>query len=170
MRKNKGEAFDLPDAKDSSYWYSSMDERHVGVLNLLRKYREAERSMRARTRDEMRMNETELVALRFLLMRTQQNHEVLQRDLARELGITGASASALCQRLERDGYISRFPHAHDKRATVLVPTERTHNEVRGTLTGMHRLMLEGIQSLTNDELQTVEKFLHSMIRSVSQEH
>lgn len=170
MRKNKGEAFDLPDAKDPSYWYSSMDERHVGVLNLLRKYREAERSMRARTRDEMRMNETELLALRFLLMRTQQQHEVLQRDIARELGITGASASALCQRLERDGYINRVPHPHDKRATVLVPTEKTDSEVRGTLTGMHRLMLEGVQSLTNDELKTVEKFLHSMIRSVSQEH
>lgn len=170
MQEKKHDAVSPSDAEAPSYWYNSMDGRHIGVLNLLRDYREAERSMRARTRDAMRMNETELLALRFLLMRTQQQHEVLQRDIARELGITGASASALCQRLERDGYINRFPHPHDKRATVLVPTEKTDSEVRGTLTGMHRLMLEGIQSLTDDELKTVEKFLHSMIRSVTQEH
>lgn len=109
MQEKKHDAVNPSDSEAPGYWYNSMDGRHIGVLNLLRDYREAERSMRARTRDEMRMNETELLALRFLLMRTQQQHEVLQRDIARELGITGASASALCQRLERDGYINRFP-------------------------------------------------------------
>ncbi|GMA32099.1 hypothetical protein [Litorihabitans aurantiacus] len=51
----------------SGYWYPSDEVEPVEVLSLLRRYREAERAMRARTRDSMGMGETDLIALRFLL-------------------------------------------------------------------------------------------------------
>lgn len=148
------------------YWYESLSDHHVEVLNLLRDYREAERKMRSHTRDDMRMNETELLALRYLLKQTNLNTPVLQRDIARELGITGASASALAQRLERDGYIERNPHPKDGRATVLVPTVKTNEEVRSTLNEMHQQMFDVVRQLDDREVLAVKKFLIAMIETV----
>ncbi|TFI44711.1 MarR family transcriptional regulator, partial [Micrococcus endophyticus] len=53
----------------SGYWYLSSPDSAgpVEVLNLLRGYLAAERRMRQRTRDSMRMGETDLLALRHLL-------------------------------------------------------------------------------------------------------
>ncbi|MCF3687118.1 hypothetical protein L2E26_25080, partial [Salmonella enterica subsp. enterica serovar Weltevreden] len=55
-------------APTSGYWYTrgAREIEPVDVLNLLRRYREAERRMRARTRDSMGMGETHLSALRYL--------------------------------------------------------------------------------------------------------
>lgn len=153
-------------AQHTGYWYEELDKDQVAVLNLLRDYREAERDMCAKTRDDMRMNETELLALRFLMKQRGLGENVLQRDLAKRLKITGASASALAQRLERDGYITRVPHPDDGRATLLVLTEKADGKVRDTLTEMHRHMLEAVRQLDPTEAAAVRKFLNAMIVAV----
>ena len=78
----------------SGYWYTrgAREIEPVDVLNLLRRYREAERRMRARTRDSMGMGETHLSALRYLLRADRRGHKVRQRDLASALEITPASS------------------------------------------------------------------------------
>lgn len=155
-----------PSLPHPGYWYESLDGDQVAVLNLLRDYRDAERTMRAQTREDMRMNETELLALRFLMSQRKEGKEVLQRDMAKHLGITGASASALAQRLERDGYIQRSPHPTDGRATLLILTQKADGEVRQTLTSMHQHMLDAVQQLDATELAAVRKFLNAMIVAV----
>ncbi len=148
------------------YWFDSLSNHHVEVLNLLRDYREAERKMRSRAQDDMGMNETELLALRYLLKQTNRNIPILQRDVARELGITGASASSLAHRLERDGYIERKPHPKDGRATILLPTDKTNDEVRSTLNDMHQQMLDTVRQLDDREVLVVKKFLIAMIAAL----
>jgi DNA-binding MarR family transcriptional regulator len=150
------------------YWYPSLStgSDQVDVLNLLRKYREAERRMRVRTRDSMRMGETDLVALRFLLKATRAGTLVRQRDLATALEITAASASALVDRLIRDGYVRRVPHPDDRRSVAIEPTSKTDEEVRATLGEMHQRMLAAVESLSPEELAAVAKFLTALTRSV----
>jgi DNA-binding MarR family transcriptional regulator len=156
------------DTPGGGYWYpdagSSPDP--VDVLNLLRRYREAERRMRARTRDSMRMGETDLVALRFLLRATRTGQMVRQRDLAEALEISKPSVSALVDRLIRDGYVQRVPHPEDRRSVAIEPTPKTDDEVRSTLGVMHRRMLAAAESLSEEELAVVARFLTELTRSV----
>lgn len=155
-------------APTSGYWYTrgAREIEPVDVLDLLRRYREAERRMRARTRDSMGMGETHLSALRYLLQADRGGHKVRQRDLASALEITPASASALVDRLVRDGYARRAPHPQDRRSVVVEPTAKTDHEVRATLGAMHRSMLAAVEGLTPAELAGAAAFLRALIRSV----
>jgi DNA-binding MarR family transcriptional regulator len=45
-------------------------------------------------------------------------------DLAAHLGITKQAAAQLARQLEERGYVTRRPHPHDARATLLALTER----------------------------------------------
>lgn len=156
------------DMTGSGYWYpdTGSGPDPVDVLNLLRRYREAERRMRARTRDSMRMGETDLVALRFLLRAARTGQVVRQRDLAEALEISKPSASALVDRLIRDGYVQRVAHPDDRRSVAIEPTQKTDEEVRSTLGVMHRRMLAAAESLSPEELAVVARFLTELTRSV----
>ncbi|ALD65375.1 DNA-binding MarR family transcriptional regulator [Arthrobacter sp. AG1021] len=152
----------------SGYWYaegSSVPEA-VDLLNLMRRYREAERKMRSATRGSMGMNETDMSALRFLLAEHRKGVIPRQRDFAEELGISNASVSVLIDRLCRDGYAERIVHPADRRSVGIVPTEYSDTEVRGTLHRMHERMMDAAGTLSEDERVATAKFLKAMIRSV----
>ena len=159
-----------PVTPSSGYWYSADPTAPdpVDVLNLLRRYREAEHAMRVRTRDSMRMGETDLVALRHLLKASRSGEITRQRDLARALGITAASASSLVDRLVRDGYVRRVPHPMDRRSVAIETTAKTDEEVRSTLGGMHRRMLAAVEDLSPEQLEAVPLFLSALIESVAE--
>lgn len=152
----------------SGYWYneSSSVPEAVDLLNLMRRYREAERKMRAHTRGSMGMNETDMSALRFLLAAHRKGMIPRQRDFAEELGISNASVSVLIDRLCRDGYAERIVHPADRRSVGIVPTEYSDTEVRGTLHRMHERMMDSVDTLSVDERVAVAKFLEAMISSV----
>jgi DNA-binding MarR family transcriptional regulator len=157
-----------PEPTGEGFWYLDVGSglEPVDVLNLLRRYREAERRMRLRTRDSMGMGETDLVALRFLLRAARAGRRVRQRDLAETLEITGASASALVDRLIRDGYAQRVAHPEDRRSVAIEPTVKSDEDVRATLGAMHQRMLAAAESLTPAELAGAAKFLTALTRSL----
>lgn len=152
----------------AGYWYPESGERPdpVDVLNLLREYRDAERRMRARTRDSMGMGESDLVALRFILRAARAGRVVRQRDVAEALEITSASASTLVDRLCRGGHARRVPHPEDRRSVGIEPTSHSDDEIRQTLGEMHRKMLAAAETLTPDELAGAAKFLTALTESV----
>ncbi|GAA4776815.1 MarR family winged helix-turn-helix transcriptional regulator [Microbacterium gilvum] len=153
----------------SGYWYPDGDgATTVDVLNLLRRYRSAETAMRARTRASMRMNETDLVALRHLLREQRAGRAVRPVDLARVLDISTASVTALIDRLERDGHARRAPHPTDRRAGVVVPTAESDAEVRKTLGPMHQRMLALVDGLSEKERAVVARFLAGMADAVGE--
>lgn len=156
-----------PGTGSSGYWYPTHGEASsVDVLNLLRRYRDAEAAMRSRTRSSMSMNETDLVALRYLLKAQREGRLVLQRDLVSILGVTSASVTALVDRLSTSGHVRREPHPRDRRATVVIPTVETDNEVRETLGAMHQRMIALVDGLDEAELAAVAKFLSGMVTAV----
>ncbi|RUR03226.1 MarR family winged helix-turn-helix transcriptional regulator [Labedella endophytica] len=151
----------------SGYWYPQhRGATSVDVLNLLRRYRTAEADMRARTRSSMNMNETDLIALRYLLKAQREDRIVLQRDLVRTLGVTSASVTALVDRLSKSGHVRRESHPNDRRAVIVVPTIDSDNEVRETLGAMHQRMIALVDGLDENELAAVAKFLGGMVSAV----
>ena len=153
----------MADERSSGYWYSDdRTRRGVAVLNALRDYRAAEAAMRRRTRSAMRMGETDLLAIRFLLKREGEGRTVSPKDLAAHLGISSASTTVLIDRLVRSGHVERRPHPTDRRALVIAPTIASDDEVRATLGDMHRRMIEVAEGLGADEAGTVLYFLERM--------
>lgn len=160
------EPMELPQgfARASGYWYGSQEDtvEPVELLNLLRRYRETEVRMRGRVRDEMGMGEKDLLALRLLLGAQSRGEILRQKDLAAQLDITAASASAMVDRLVRDGYVDRVPHPDDRRSFAIVPTAHGDQEVRSTLQAMHQRMYAVAESLAPDERVAVAKFLRGV--------
>ncbi|GAA1348856.1 hypothetical protein GCM10009636_04760 [Arthrobacter koreensis] len=150
----------------AGYWYaqSPATAGGVDVLNALRAYRAAEAAMRRRTRDSMRMNETDLLAIRYVMQARQAGKSIGPKDLSRVLNISTASTTALIDRLQKGGYLTRRPHPTDRRALEIIPTENADLEVRDTLGAMHRKMLDTAEALTPQEAGTITRFLQEMTR------
>lgn len=153
----------------SGYWFADADAdaSSVEVLNLLRRYREAETAMRSRVREDMGMGERDILALRFLLEARATGTVLRQKDIADKLDITTASASNLIDRLVRDGYAQRAPHPEDRRSVAVEATEDGDREVRETLRRMHDRMYAATTAMGAQERAVVAGFLRRMIDSVS---
>ncbi|GAA4282710.1 MarR family transcriptional regulator [Brevibacterium daeguense] len=153
----------------SGYWYGpdGSDASAVDVLNLLRRYREAETAMRGRVRGDMGMGEKDIVALRYLLEARTRNAVLRQKDLAARLDITNASASSLVDRLVRHGFARRVPHPGDRRSVAVEATDQGDREVRETLRNMHDRMYQVVNEMSPDERATVAAFLSAMTRSLT---
>lgn len=152
----------------SGYWYSSSsEERGVTVLNTLRAYRAAEVAMRARTRKSMKMNDTDLAALRFLLRAQRLGETVTAKELAAQLKITSASTSVLINRLSATGHVQRHPHPTDKRGVLLTATGESNSEVRDTMSQMHARMISTAESLAPDQAAVVVDFLRRMTDAIA---
>jgi DNA-binding MarR family transcriptional regulator len=154
-----------PPARQSGYWYGRA-AAGIDVLNALRDYRAAETAMRRRTRSSMGMNETDLLALRYLLEAQEEGRQVSPKELAARLGISSASTTTLVDRLARTGHVRRKPHPKDRRALVLEASAESDREVRQTMGDMHRRMMDVVQNLTPEDSAVVVGFLTRMREAV----
>ena len=155
----------------SGYWYAPEPdlERGLAVLNALRDYRSAETAMRRRIRDSMGMNETDLLAVRFLLQAEQAGERIGPKDLGTKLGISSASTTTLIDRLVASGHARREDHPTDRRALVIRPTTGSDAEVRATLGGMHARMMAVAASLSDGDARAVIDFLTTMREVLDQD-
>lgn len=142
-------------AAGSGYWYAEDDDakhrRAVEVLQAFRLYRAAEVAMRRRTRDSMSMGENDLLVLRYLLKAQQEHRSVPPGELARYLGVSTASMTAIVDRLEKSGHVRRERHESDRRSIYVVPTISTDSEVRKTLGAMHERMMEAVLDMSPED-------------------
>ena len=147
-----------------SYWYSDSadDDRGARVMEALRAYRAAEMSMRRRTQATMSMGENEMLVLRFLTRHGRRSLDVTPIDLARHLGVSTASVTALLDRLERSGHLTRRPHPVDRRKVLVSTTAHADDEMRETLTAMHARMMQATRGMTESETEAVTAFLRRM--------
>lgn len=148
---------------DSGFWYDTSPNgqrrRAVALLQAMRQYRSAEMSMRRRTREALSMGENDMVVVRYLLEAHRQHRFVSPGELARHLGVSTASMTAMIDRLERSGHVRRERHATDRRSIYVVPTEQSERDMRATLGDMHERMLEAVAEMTPDESRAVISML-----------
>lgn len=153
-----------------SFWYRENENgvlRARRVLEALRRFRAADAAMRHRTQADMEMNETDLLAIRHLISSEARGAAVSPKDLSAVLGISSAATAKLLARLVESGHIRREPHPSDRRAQILYATPNAHDDVRATLGGMHRRMLEAAEGLTPAQQAAVIHFLDSLSVAVS---
>jgi DNA-binding MarR family transcriptional regulator len=159
----------MPESQErAGYWYGAESATtSTGVLEMLRRYRDAEQAMRRRTRASMGMGETDMIAVRHLLLAQRQHRDLTAGDLAGLLQISTASTTALIDRLERSGHVRRERHPQDRRSTRVVATIATDDEVRATLGAMHRNMMAVAEALSPADAEVVARFLTGMIDAVA---
>lgn len=153
-----------------AYWYPKDETRalRVGVLEALRMYRAAETAMRRRTQQSMAMGENELLVLRFITRATGRGEQVTPIDLARYLGLSTASITALLDRLERSDHVRRQPHPTDRRKVIITTTSQTEDEIRATLGQMHTRMHDATAGITAEEAKVIIDFLERMRAAVDE--
>lgn len=152
----------------SGFWYADDEQatESVAVLNAMRDYRAAEAEMRRRSRAAMKLNESDMLALRILFSAQKAGRSVSPTQLSKSLSITTASTTGLIDRLVHSGHVERRPNPDDGRAIIIVPTMSSEIEVRVTLSDVHRRMLDAAKELSPDEAATIIAFLEKMRAAV----
>lgn len=139
----------------------------VRVLSAIRQWRESEQEVSFRSRSDMKLNETDMKALRYLVASKNQDLLVTPGMLAEHLRISTASTTKLLDRLEAAGHIKRAPHPTDRRALVITITTKTHHRVRDGVGRLHSHRFDVAASLTPAERETVIRFLNALSDSAA---
>ncbi|WP_375430657.1 MarR family winged helix-turn-helix transcriptional regulator [uncultured Friedmanniella sp.] len=81
-----------------------------------------------------------------------------QKELAVDLGLTSGAATALVDRLEKQGIAQRSPHAWDRRRTIVRLTARGHQVVEESRVWLSALFNDA----TEDELERLAPLLRGV--------
>lgn len=155
-------------SSESTFWYDKDADSSRGrrVLEALRLYQAAEAAMRRRTRQAMALHENEMLVLRFVIRATGEGTAVTPTDIARYLGISTASTTALIDRLEVSGHMTRSPHPTDRRSVIVATTPQAVRDVRTTLAGLHEGMMAATRGITETQSDAIVGFLDRMRAAV----
>src|SRR6478735_5021963 len=134
----------------------------VGLLAAMREWREADQRLSFESRTHMKLNETDMRALRYIIASMNADVPVTAGALSDHLHISTASTTKLLDRLEKAGHVVRRPHPTDRRAVTVEITPETHREVRRTMGLQHARRFEVVRSLSPDDRDTVTRFLHDL--------
>ena len=110
----------------------------------------------------MRLNETDMKALRYIIASMNADVAVTAGALSEHLHISTASTTKLLDRLEKAGHIARKPHPTDRRAVTVEITEDTHRQVRKTMGLQHARRFEVAKALSPSEREIVVRFLTAL--------
>jgi DNA-binding MarR family transcriptional regulator len=146
--------------------YSRFDDAEiqqiVRLLTSVRRWRESEQAMSFRSRTEMKLNETDMKALRYLVAAKNQRQVVTPGLLSEHLSISTAATTKLLDRLAAAGHIERAPHPTDRRAVTVTITRSTHEHVRDSVGRLHARRFEAAAALTPAEREVVIRFLDDL--------
>jgi DNA-binding MarR family transcriptional regulator len=131
----------------------------VGVLEALRRWRETERRMSEASRRYMKLGDTDMRALRFVIAMQNHGRVVTPGAIAEHLGITTASTTKLIDRLAAGDHVRRFPHPSDRRSLAIEVTEETRRAARESVGRSHARRFDAAARLTSEEREIVTRFL-----------
>lgn len=142
---------------------STMDDAEVDsvvrVLAALRAWSDAEQKMSRASQKHMKLNATDMKALRFLMASRNVDAVVTPGMLAETLQISSASTTKLLDRLENAGHIQRSPHPTDRRALMITVTDATRTDARESVGRSHARRFEAAAKLSPAERDVVVRFL-----------
>jgi DNA-binding MarR family transcriptional regulator len=145
-------------------------EQVVGVLEALRRWRETERRMSEASRRYMKLGETDMRALRFIIAMQNHGRVVTPGAIAEHLGITTASTTKLIDRLAAGDHVRRFPHPSDRRSLAIEVTDETRRVARESVGRSHARRFDAAARLTPRERETVTRFLDDLASSDEDRH
>lgn len=154
------------DAKSELVDRSAHEPHVLGEINelmaALGRLRDAERELSRASQLYMRLNETDMRALHFLMVCGNQGVLATPSAIAQHLSISAASTTKLLDRLEAGGHIVRELHPSDRRALIISITPQTRTAAMATVGRQQAKRIHAVISLTSEERATVTKFLDQM--------
>jgi DNA-binding MarR family transcriptional regulator len=143
-----------------------VDEDHLGqmvqVMDAMFRWREAEKRVSQASQRYMRLGETDMKALRLIIVKSDHGESVTARDIAEHLGISSAATTKLLDRLEAGDHIRRTRHPTDRRAIAVVITPETRKAAEITVGREHARRFRVAAALTPAEREVVIRFLDAM--------
>ena len=138
------------------------DAQVFAMMRAVRAFGDAHDRMSAWMKQGMRMNASDLAALRLLIIREEERRPVSPRDLAAHLRISTASTTKLLDRLSAWGYVRRVPHPSDRRARVIELTDAARQEFFRRFGPQLSAMRDAMQQFTTAELEVAERAFRAM--------
>jgi len=135
------------------------------ILTAIAGWREAEEEMRAFSRRYMKLNDTDMRALRYIIFATHQGLVITPRKLTEHLRISSAATTKLLDRLEKGGHLVRTPHPTDRRALTLAVTPETHAAATSSVGRMQAQRFHAAARLDPRARATVARFLEDLAAS-----
>lgn len=136
------------------------------LMNALSGLRQAEQRLAEASRRYMRLGDTDMRALHFLIVCANQGVVATPGSLSQHLSITTASTTKLLDRLEGGGHIVRRPHPTDRRALAIEITAETREVAMRSVGAQHARRFLAAARLTTDERQVVIRFLKDVARMI----
>jgi len=134
----------------------------VELLRALRLWREAEERMSEASRRYMRLGDTDMRALRFIIAGQQNGVVVTPGAIAEHLGISTASTTKLLDRLAAAGHVRRLPHPSDRRSVAVEVLEETRRIARDSIGRTHARRFDIAAALSPEQRDVVTRFLRDL--------
>jgi DNA-binding MarR family transcriptional regulator len=137
----------------------------VAVLEAMGAWSRLERDLSEKAREYMRLGDTDMRALRYLIAAQRQGVLATPGMIATHLGITPAATTKLTDRLEAGGHIRRLPHPADRRRIAIEVTESTSASARASVGRSHARRFDAIASLSAEDRAAVLRFFDALTRA-----
>lgn len=137
-------------------------EQCLRVLDALHEWQVAARALSEASKRYMKLNESDMRAIRMIIRATQQDELVTPKDISREVGISAASTTKLIDRLIAGGHLVRIPHPHDRRTTCVQVTESTRRSAHDTIGRQHARRFSAAASLSSADREATIRFLNAL--------
>lgn len=137
------------------------------LMESLAGLREAEQTLSQASRRYMRLNETDMRALHYLIVCANRNLVATPGGIAHHLGVSTAATTKLLDRLEQGGHIVRAPHPTDRRALHISITADTRLAAMETVGRQQAKRFYAAARLTPSERDVVIRFLVDMTQEIT---
>lgn len=137
------------------------------LMESLAGLREAEQTLSQASRRYMRLNETDMRALHYLIVCANRNLVATPGGIAHHLDVSTAATTKLLDRLEKGGHITRAPHPTDRRALRISITPETRLAAMETVGRQQAKRFYAAARLTPAEREVVIRFLTDMTQEIT---
>jgi len=97
------------------------------------------------------LNPTDMECLRVLFLKGVSTPS----ELARHTGLTSGAATAMLDRLEKNGLIERRPNPNDRRGTLIVPAQSSAERAASWFESARKAQADLISSYSENELEII---------------
>lgn len=132
------------------------------IMGALGRLREAERALSEASQRYMKLGETDMRALHFLMVSENRSITTTAGMIAAHLGISAASTTKLLDRLERGGHVVRHAHPTDRRSLTVTVTPETRQAATSSVGRQQARRFYAAARLTSPEREAVARFLDDM--------
>lgn len=121
---------------------------------------------RLRYRTETGLGPNDLAALEFLSNAHARGRQVSPVDVTRSLAISSASTTAILDRLEKRGHITRVPHPTDRRRVFVEPSDEAARNILSARQAARERLARPLASVDDAQAAIIIAFLDRVREAV----